>query len=188
MTGLSDLSFSFVPAANDARGGGNGERRRLPREAGSELTAASIEADGRLLVVGSAAEGVVRRLSLRAFRGVAMACVRGPAGEFLFRLELAHPDPARSVLIAEVADAGEAAEVWERWAVAAGLPLLVVDGDGRMRAPVARLGPLYVLSPLARRWGRATRGRRPGRANLRAVGSLAGADIHAGEREIIART
>ncbi|MGH2342290.1 DUF6101 family protein [Segnochrobactraceae bacterium EtOH-i3] len=188
MTGWSDLSCP-TPAAADARGAGSAsvERRRLPREA-AEAPCARIEADGRLLVIGSDAEGVVRRLSLRAFRGVAMACVRDAEGGFVFRLELAHPDPSRSVLIAEVADAGEAAEVWERWAAASGLPLLVVDGDGSMRAPVSRLGTLYVLAPYARRWGRPTRNRRPGRAALRAVGTLTGAAVHAGEREIIART
>ncbi len=188
MTGWSDLSSFSHPAAAESRGAGSVERRRLPREAVADVVLPRIEPDGRLLVVGSEAEGVVRRLSLRAFRGVAMACVRGEDGEFVFRLELAHPDPARSVRIADVVDAGEAAEVWESWAAASGLPLLVVDGDGRMRSPVARLGPLYVLPPYVRRWGRPTRGRRPGRANLRAVGSLAGADVHAGEREIIART
>lgn len=188
MTGWSDPSFSSsLSVAADSRGGGSVERRRLPREAVEPATA-RIEADGRMLVVAGEGGGAVRRLSLRAFRGVAMACVRTADGEFVFRLELAHPDPARSVLLAEVVDAGEAAEVWERWAAASGLPLLVVDGDGRMRAPVTRLGPLYVLAPFARRWGRPTRSRRPGRANLRAVGTLAGAAVHADEREIIART
>jgi hypothetical protein len=69
------------------------------------------------------------------------------------------------------------------------LPLLVVEGDGSLREPFARLGALRVDPPTSRRRRRnAIARRRPVRLLRRRPVSLpATPAVHCGEREIIAR-
>jgi hypothetical protein len=69
------------------------------------------------------------------------------------------------------------------------LPLLVVDGDGGVRAPFPHIGKLRVGAPRLRRRRRmAIKWRRPSILLRRRPGRRPAASVvHRGEREIIAR-
>jgi hypothetical protein len=69
------------------------------------------------------------------------------------------------------------------------LPLLVVEPDGRLREPFERIGALRIGAPRPRRRKYySVKARRPSIFLRRKPGRrLAGASVHHGEREIIAR-
>jgi hypothetical protein len=152
-------------------------------------------ADARVRSVELTRERVVVR---RLVRGMLMA-VNLPVKSYLgvaLRVEAAavavvleHRDGALSLPLYRAGDSSDIVAEWQSWARVLKLPLLVAEPDGRLREPFARIGALRIAAPAARRRKRsAVKARRPSILLRRRPGhSLAGASVHHGEREIIAR-
>ena len=159
-------------------------------------------ADGRVRVVELSRDHVVLR---RAVRGIKMA-IRVRIAAYLgvaIRIEpphdghegavavvLEHRDPGLSLPLYRATDGIDIVAEWQSWGRALCLPLLVVEADGSLREPFARMGAVRVATPSWRRRRRsALRARRPTLPLRRRVGkSIADAAVHRDEREIIART
>jgi hypothetical protein len=159
-------------------------------------------ADGRVRVVELSRDHVVLR---RAVRGIKMA-IKVRIAAYLgvaIRIEpphdgqdgavavvLEHRDPGLSLPLYRATDGTDIVAEWQSWGRALCLPLLVVEADGSLREPFARMGAVRVATPSWRRRRRsALRMRRPTLPLRRRVGkSIADAVVHRGEREIIART
>jgi len=158
-------------------------------------------ADDRMRLIELTRERVVLR---RAVRGMAMA-LDVPVAAYLgvaIRMEppqddapgavvlvLEHRDPALSLPLYRATDGSDILAEWQSWARVLSLPLLVVEPDGRLREPFARIGALRVASSSARRRRRSTlKARRPAMLMRRRVSARPAAPlVHRGEREIIAR-
>jgi hypothetical protein len=163
--------------------------------------AADRTADERVRFVELHHERVVLRRALRgikmavnlplsAYLGVAVR-MEPPTGETpgAVTLVLEHPDPQLSLTLYRATDSIDIIAEWQSWGRALRLPLLVAEADGRLREPFARIGAVRVAAPVARRRRHsALKARRPSILLRRRAGrSLAGAAVHHGEREIIAR-
>ena len=140
----------------------------------------------------------------RAVRGIKMA-VTVPVADYLgiaIRMEqaahddegavmlvLEHRDPGLSLPLYRAHDGADIVAEWQAWARVLRLPLLVVESDGRLREAFVRIGAVRIAAPTWRRRRRsAIRARRPSILLRRKTGgSIAGATVHGGEREIIAR-
>jgi hypothetical protein len=158
-------------------------------------------ADGRVRSVELSRERVVLRRSVRGMRialslpvkcylGVALRIEAPDEGdESAVAVTLEHRDGALSLPLYRAAHGGDVVAEWQSWAQALRLPLLVAEADGGLREPFPRLGALRVRASVPRRRSRsALAGRRPSIVLRRRVGrQLAGAAVHRGEREIIAR-
>jgi hypothetical protein len=158
-------------------------------------------ADGRRRVIDLHRERVVVRRAVRgmrmalnlpvvAFRGVAIRLndtTSEPSRAVTVVLE--HGDPALSLPLYSSAGGDDVVAEWQCWGRVLGLPLLVAEGDGRLREPFARVGALRVETPTWRRRRRsAVARRRPTILLRRRPGRLARtATVHRHEREIIAR-
>ena len=157
-----------------APAGSSRDERLDPFALPLRFEAADQAADGHLRVVDLHRERVVLR---RAVRGIKMA-LNLPVAAYLgvaIRIEppaddtagavtivLAHRDPQLSLTLYRAADCGDVVAEWQTWGRTLGLPLLVVEADGRLREPFARLGAVRVGAPGARRRRRsALRARRP---------------------------
>jgi hypothetical protein len=163
--------------------------------------AADEAADERLRVVDLYRERVVVRRSLRgmrmalnmpvaAYRGVAIRLF-GEAGSKpdAIAVVLEHADPALSLKLYSSPETDDIVAEWQSWGRVLGLPLLVAEGDGKLREPFARLGQVRVEAPTWRRRRRsAIARRRPSRLLRRQSGKLSTSPlVHRGEREIIAQ-
>jgi hypothetical protein len=149
-----------------------------------------IELDRERVVLRRALRGMPIRLRLpvSSFRGVALNVQCGPQGAAL-GVVLHHRDEALCVPLLVAGDDGDAIVVWKAWGRVLGLPLLVAQEDGTYREIGDRLGAIAVgeVSPRRRRRS-ALKRRRPSILLRRRAGrSLEGAQVHHGEREIIAR-
>jgi hypothetical protein len=102
---------------------------------------------------------------------------------------LEHGDPALSLPLFAAAGSDDILAEWQSWGRVLGLPLLVVEGDGSLREPFARLGEVRIEQPTSRRRRRnAIARRRPVRLlRRRPIAIPATPDVHRDEREIIAR-
>jgi hypothetical protein len=163
--------------------------------------AADDAADGRRRVVDLHRERVVVRRSVRgmrmalnlpvaAFRGVAIrltGAVCGPPTSIAVMLE--HSDPALSLPLFSSNTSDDIVAEWQSWGRVLGLPLLVVEPDGCVREPFARLGAVRIEAPTWRRRRRSAIARRRPSLVLRRRAGVASATptLHRGEREIIAR-
>jgi hypothetical protein len=157
-------------------------------------------ADGRVRHVELYRERVVVRRSLRgmrmalnmpvsAFAGVAIRLVAGEDGQpGTVSVVLEHKDPSLVLPLFVSAEADDAFAEWRTWSNVLGLPLLVED-DGELREPFARLGGVRIERARARRRRHnAIKRRRPSMPLRRRAGKLTDATpVHRGEREIIAR-
>jgi len=157
-------------------------------------------ADGRVrtvlltrerVVVRRAVHGIKMALNLpvSAYLGVALRMVPpegSTAGTVAIALE--HRDPALSLPLYSADDGTDIVAEWQSWARVLGMPLLVVEADGRLREAFDRMGAVRVATPTWRRRKRtAIRSRRPSILLRRKPGrSIEGAVVHH-EREIIAR-
>jgi uncharacterized protein DUF6101 len=167
----------------------------------ARFSVADKAADGRVRDVELTRERVVVR---RAVRGMKMAvnlpvtCYLGvalrmepPEGETpgAVAIVLEHHDHALSLPLFRADDGTDIVAEWQSWARVLGMPLLVAEADGRLREAFERIGGLRVASPTWRRRRRtAIRMRRPSILLRRKVGrSIANANVHRDEREIIAR-
>jgi uncharacterized protein DUF6101 len=181
---------------------GSGRDERLdPFALPLRFEATDHTADQRVRTVELHHERVVLR---REFRGIKMA-VNLPVTAYLgvaIRMEppteqtmgavtivLEHPDRELSLTLYRATDTIDILAEWQAWGRTLRLPLLVTESDGRLRAAFPHLGAVRVREPIARRRRRSTlMGRRPSFFMRRKAGrSLAGATVHRGEREIIAR-
>jgi hypothetical protein len=158
-------------------------------------------ADDRTRIVELSRDRVVLR---RAVRGIKMA-VNVPVANYLgvaVRMEppaddapgtvsivLEHRDPGLSLPLFCAVDGVDIVAEWQSWARVLGMPLLVVEADGRLREPFNRVGALIVAAPVARRRRRsAIKKRRPTLPLRRAAGVMPATPVmHRDEREIIAR-
>jgi hypothetical protein len=129
-------------------------------------------------------------LPLTSYLGVALR-MEPAAGnaESAVALVLEHRDGALSLPLYRADDGADVVAEWQSWARVLKLPLLVVETDGRLREPFARIGALRIAAPLPRRRKYSSvKARRPSILLRRKGGRrLDGAAVHRGEREIIAR-
>jgi hypothetical protein len=103
---------------------------------------------------------------------------------------LEHGDPALSLPLFAATGSDDVLAEWQSWGRVLGLPLLVVEGDGSLREPFARLGAVRIGPPASRRRRRtAIARRRPVRLLRRRPFAISATPtVHLGEREIIARS
>lgn len=139
-----------------------------------------VRADGGVRNIELHRERVVLRRAVQGMRMAVNISVRDFLGIGLRGLDdaqalvLVHRDPSLSVPLLVSSDAEEIASAWQMWSEIFALPQLPED---KPREPAAR-----------RRRHNAIRGRRPKFLVRRRAGDLLNpANIHAGEREIIAR-
>jgi hypothetical protein len=130
-------------------------------------------------------------MPVSAFTGVAIRVVPGEGeGEAhaTVTVVLEHKDPSLVLPLFESGEADEAFAEWRTWANVLGLPLLVED-DGVLREPFARLGHVRVEAPRPRRRRHSALKRRRASMPLRRkTGKITAATpVYRGEREIIAR-
>ncbi len=103
---------------------------------------------------------------------------------------LEHRDPGLSLPLYRASDGTEIVAEWQSWGRALCLPLLIVDTDGRLREPFARIGAVRVAAPTWRRRRRsALRARRPTLSlrRRRVHKTATEPAVYREEREIIAR-
>jgi len=163
------------------------------------FAASDAAADGRVRDIELHRERVVVRRSVRgmhmalnmpltAFAGVALRVMAGEGGADGVAVVLAHKDPSLVLPLFVTWDAEDALADWRSWAQVLGLPLLVED-QGNLHEPFARLGQLRIERPRPRRRRRsAMKNRRPSILMRRSPGKLGDAPrVHRGEDEIIAR-
>src|SRR5262249_45352970 len=144
------------------------------------------------VVLRRAVRGIKMAIKVRiaAYLGVAIRIEPHDGQGGAVAVVLEHRDPGLSLPLYRAADGTDIVAEWQSWARALCLPLLVVEADGSLREPFARMGAVRVATPSWRRRRRsALRMRRPTLPLRRRVGkSIADAVVHRGEREIIART
>ena len=157
-------------------------------------------ADERVRHVELHRERVVMRRSLAGMRmalnmpvsvfsGVAIRVTTGEDGlPPAATVVLEHKDPSLALLLFASAEVDDAFAEWRSWANVLGLPLLVED-EGKLREPFARMGGVLTSHPRARRRRHnAIKCRRPTMPLRRRAGKITEATrVHRGEREIIAR-
>lgn len=181
---------------------GSGRTLRLdPFALPVRFPAADAGADGQTRQVELHRDRVVLRRNVRGMRiklGMPVSAFRGVSlrilpprdgGDALAAITLDHHDDALSVPLHRASDCSDAAAAWKAWGRVLGLPLLVEQGDGSLREAFSRIGRLAVREPAPRRRRRSVlRRRRPSiLLRRRPGGGIAGAFVHRGEREIIAR-
>ncbi|HMN73131.1 MAG TPA: DUF6101 family protein [Rhodoblastus sp.] len=122
-----------------------------------------------------------------AWQGLAIG-VEERNGRFLYRVRMVHEDPVQAATLVQTEDEREAVAAWRYWSASLRLPRLVERAPGDFHALEWRCGALVVRARAARRRGSPLFGRRPARCAIRKVGARDPMPVHAGEREIIART
>ena len=166
----------------------------------ARFAATDAAADERVRHVELYRERVVVRRSLAgmrmalnmpvsAFAGVAIRLIAGEGEvEPTVAVALEHKDPSLTLPLFVSAETDEAFAEWRAWANVLGLPMLVED-DGALREPFARMGGVRIERPRPRRRRRsALKRRRPSMPLRRQPGKLTDTTpVHRGEREIIAR-
>ena len=180
---------------------GSGRTSRLdPYCLPVRFAAKDAAADERVRHIELHRERIVVRRSLRgmpmafnmpvsAFSGVAIKMTPGEgelAGSVSVVLE--HKDPSMALTLFVAAEADDAMAEWRSWGNVLGLPLLVED-DGKLREPFARMGGVRIARVRQRRRRHnAIKRRRPTASLRRRMGKITEATpVHRGEREIIAR-
>jgi hypothetical protein len=180
---------------------GSGRALRLdPFCLPARFAAKDAAADERVRYVELYRERVVVRRSLRgmrmalnmpvsAFAGVAIRLMAGEDGQpGTVSVVLEHIDPSLALPLFVSIEADDAFAEWRTWGNVLGVPLLVED-DGELREPFARMGSVRIERVRARRRRHnAIKRRRPAMPLRRKAGKLTDATpVHCGEREIIAR-
>ena len=180
---------------------GSGRTSRLdPYCLPVRFAAKDAAADERVRHIELHRERIVVRRSLRgmpmafnmpvsAFSGVAIKMTPGEgelAGSVSVVLE--HKDPSMALTLFVAAEADDAMAEWRSWGNVLGLPLLVED-DGKLREPFARMGGVRIARVRQRRRRHnAIKRRRPTMSLRRRTGKITAATpVYCGEREIIAR-
>lgn len=121
-----------------------------------------------------------------AFLGVAARAIDDGAGNVTVTLELHHSDPSCSVPLLVANDLYDVAADWRGWSERFGLPMLMVEADGSVKALEETLGDVRIAHPTTRRYS-PSRKRRPRFLARRRPGGLGMRLVVAGD-EIIARS
>jgi Family of unknown function (DUF6101) len=162
------------------------------RDAAADGSVRFIELTRERMVLRRSVRGMLMAVNLpiASFLGVALR-IEPPAGAAAgaVALVLEHRDCALSLQLYRADDSTDVVAEWQSWARVLRLPLLLAEADGRLREPFERIGALRVAAPQPRRRKHSTiKRRRPSIFLRRKPGRrLAGAAVHYGEREIIAR-
>lgn len=120
------------------------------------------------------------------WRGLAIG-VEERAGRYLYRVRMVHDDPVNMTTLVQTEDEREAVAAWRYWCASLRLPRLIEREPGHYHALEERCGALLVRARTARRHGSPLLRRRPRRCATRRMGEDGPREVHAGEREIIAR-
>lgn len=160
-------------------------------DAGADERVRHVELYRERVVVRRAVRGMRMALNMpvSAFTGIAIRLNAGEGDEpGTVSVILEHKDPGLALPLFISAEADEAAAEWRIWGKVLGLPLLVED-DGALREPFARMGGVRIERVRQRRRRRnAIKNRRPKMPLRRQFARLTSdAAVHRGEREIIAR-
>lgn len=180
---------------------GSGRVLRLdPFALPARYDAADARADGLRKAVELHRERVVVRravagmrmavnLPVSSFRGIALRMLP-PEGEAqaAVALVLDHDDPSLTLPLFVSTETDELAAQWESWSQVLGVPRIVDDLEGGVRAPFASKTVTPFGEACERRRRRsALRSRRPSFLMRRRSGSNTPQRVHRNEREIIAR-
>jgi len=182
-------------------GSGRNSLRLDPFALPVRFPASDAGADGQVRQVELHRDHVVLRRAVRgmrmavgvpvtAFRGVALRLAPPEQGHGAsVTLTLDHHDRALCIPLFVAEDCDDVTAAWKAWGRVFGLPLLVADADGSLREAMPRIGRVAVRKSTPRRRRRSVlRRRRPSILLRRKPGrAIAGAPVHRGEREIIAR-
>lgn len=165
--------------------------RFAAKDAAADERVRHVELHRERIVVRRSLGGMRMALNMpvSAFSGVAMRMTPGEgelAGTVSVVLE--HKDPSLALTLFVADEAGDAMAEWRSWGNVLGLPLLVED-DGKLREPFARMGGVRIARVRQRRRRHnAIKRRRSTMSFRRATGKVTDTtQIHRGEREIIAR-
>ncbi len=185
-------------ATGDARDGSSPFFGLDPLRLPLTITAADPAADEGHREIAVSADGIEFRRSLRGeptrarlrygeFKGLAVRVIAPGACEPMIFLSLEHEDDSLSVLLYATENSDECAEAARKWSRITGCPILIADGEGRLRNP-ASLKPRIEINPRRKRrsvlrFRRSAVRARSQRANLSIEST-----IYSGEREIIARS
>lgn len=137
-------------------------------------------------VLGRSGLPVTFALPPRAFRGVAARAIEDELGDVTVTLELHHVDPMLCVPLLVAADLDDVAADWRAWSDAYGLPMLLIEPDGKAHPLDETVGEVRAEAPRERRQGHPVRARRPRFLARRKCGTL-GLRVVVGGKEIIAR-
>ena len=163
--------------------------RFLARDEAADERVRDVELTRERVVVRRSLAGMRMALNLpvSAFTGVALRVMMGETGAPI-TIVLEHKDPALALPLFVSVDTDDAFAEWQAWGNVLGLPLLIED-DGALREPFARLGGVRVERVRPRRRRRnAIKRRRPSMPLRRRMGRLSDSTpVYRGEREIIAR-
>ncbi len=166
---------------------------RFPaRDAVADGHVRQVEIDRERVVLRRAVRGIRMKVGVpvSSFRGVTLR-IAGDDGEpAAVAVTLDHRDAALSIPLLITSDDSEVLAIWKAWSRVLRLPLLLADRDGVVQEPFPRMGDVALeKTQLRRRRRGAIKRRRPSILMRRRPGrSLEDADVHRGEREIIART
>ena len=150
-----------------------------------------VELHRRRVIVRRAVRGMTMAVNvpLRAYLGIALH-LRPPRNDDAGALSivLEHRDPGLSLPLFLASDGDDVIAEWHSWARVLGLPLLVSENDGALRAAFPQLGALRIAAPMPRRRRRGPiHQRRPRFLTRRRSGRAGEMPVHRDEREIIAR-
>lgn len=129
------------------------------------------------------------RLELRAYQGLAVALLDPDGDDEGVAVVLIHADAGLSVTLYSAPHIDDVVAEWRRWSSDLGLPMLVTEPDGTLRAAYPMIGRLVVGASLKRRNRRgALKHRRPAVFLRRGAGRpVTNAPVHRGEREMFGR-
>lgn len=123
---------------------------------------------------------------VKSYAGVAVRMSATDAvGGIRVVVELMHGDPDLTLPLIVADEPEDVAADWQAWGRALNLPLLVIEQDGTVKAPLEQIGALIFGAPKARRRHSFFAGRRPRFLARRKPGRAATIEVVSG-REIIA--
>ncbi len=159
------------------------------KDAAADERVRHVELHRERVVVRRCLSGMRMALNMpvSAFIGVAVRLTTGEGGQALSVI-LEHKDPSLALTLFMSTEADDAFAEWRSWGNVLGLPLLVED-EGALREPFARMGGVLIfrVRPRRRRHN-AIKSRRATMSFRRATGKITEATaVYRGEREIIAR-
>lgn len=185
-------------AAGIAREGSSLLFRLDPLRLPVSFTAADPAADGGSREIGISRDGVEFRRTVRGvhmrvqlpfseFKGIAVRVLAIGGGEPVIFLSIEHEDDALSVLLEASEDSGDCAVSARKWSRITGRPILIAGKDGRLHNPASMRRNFNSNGRRKRR--SALRYRRTSvRLRSQRAASAIDRSVHAGEREIIARS
>jgi hypothetical protein len=165
--------------------------RFAAKDAAADERVRHIELHRERLIMRRSLAGMRMALNMpiSAFAGVAIRVTTGEDGNLpTASVVLEHHDPSLALALFTSAEIDDAFTEWRSWANVLGLPLLVED-EGKLREPFARMGGVRIARVRARRRRHnAIKCRRPTMPLRRRTGKLTpSTPVHRGEREITAR-